>query len=195
VIYVNGQVDSPVRIDSRAPYNLDRSTGYKSCVQVPQGRSRIARRFIAGGAVKRQRVPSGTKEQARFARCFYRPSGAFASSHRNPRLKPWSIVGRPCRGLRSLIFRNRQPHRKHQPLSSWSAVPTRRVGTADHEEREILTSFRHPGLHSVCPELFSFTRPGLPDWRATLASTQNHKVALPASWRSIGNSRGARTPS
>ena len=57
--------------------------------------------------MKRQRVPSGTKEQVSCARSVFRSSGALASFHRNPRLKPGGLLSVvPAGTLKSLIFRN-----------------------------------------------------------------------------------------
>ena len=70
---------------------------------VPQGRQRIARRFIAGLNGRRGRDPPGRKEIVLRGRIAYllghvfgRPSGTLSVFRRDPGLAPWAIIYRPA---------------------------------------------------------------------------------------------------
>ena len=71
------------------------------CV-VPEGHSRIARRFNAGIRVPHGPSPAGTAETAR-VKPFSRPCGAWLFRSVHPRLKPWAIAIGPCGTHKRLV--------------------------------------------------------------------------------------------
>ncbi len=72
---------------------------------VPQGRSKIAQRFIAGLWREHKTSPVRDERTHRSSPIFsVAPPGLWPFSTRNPRLKPWATFGRPYRdfGIRAL---------------------------------------------------------------------------------------------
>jgi len=98
-----------------------------------------------------------------------------AGSNRRSGTRLWSKTQPQRRGEEKIRAKARSdcrpglPNHLPQSLSSWSAVPTRRVGTADHEERGYSLLLRYPGRRFAAG-LLSFAPTGLADWLATLAS-------------------------
>ena len=80
---------------------------------VPQGRSKIAQRFIAGLWREYKTSPVRDERTHRSNPIFsFAPLGLWPFSTCNPRLKPWAIFGRPYRdfGIRALLsFNMRSP--------------------------------------------------------------------------------------
>ncbi len=65
---------------------------------VPQGRSKIAQRFIAGLWREHKTSPVRDERTHRSSPIFsVAPTGLWPFSNRNPRLKPWATFGRPYR--------------------------------------------------------------------------------------------------
>src|SRR5437762_11277610 len=65
---------------------------------VPQGRSKIAQRFIAGLWRQHETSPVRDERTHRSSPIFsVAPTGLWPFSNRNPRLKPWATFGRPYR--------------------------------------------------------------------------------------------------
>ncbi len=76
---------------------------------VPQGRSKIAQRFIAGLWREYKTSPVRDERTHRSSTIFsVAPPGLWPFSTRNPRLKPWATFGRPYRdfGIRALLSFN-----------------------------------------------------------------------------------------
>ena len=72
---------------------------------VPQGRSKIAQRFIAGLWREHKTSPVRDERTHQSSPIFsVAPPGLLPFSTRNPRLKPWANFGRPYRdfGIRAL---------------------------------------------------------------------------------------------
>ena len=69
---------------------------------VPEGHSRIARRFNAGIRVPHCPSPAGTAETPR-VKPFNRPCGAWLFRSVHPRLKPWAIAIGPCGTHKRLV--------------------------------------------------------------------------------------------
>ena len=66
--------------------------------RVPQGRSKIAQRFIAGLWREHKSSPVRDERTHRSSPIFSAaPPGLWPCSTRNPRLKPWATFGRPYR--------------------------------------------------------------------------------------------------
>ena len=75
--------------------------------RVPQGRSKIAQRFIAGLWREHKTSPVRDERMHRSSSIFsVAPPGLWPFSTRNPRLKPWATFGRPYRdfGIRAPPF-------------------------------------------------------------------------------------------
>src|SRR5213075_2239113 len=65
---------------------------------VPQGRSKIAQRFIAGLSQEYKTSPVRDERMHRSSPIFsVAPPGLWSFSTRNPRLKPWATFDRPYR--------------------------------------------------------------------------------------------------
>ena len=90
---------------------------------VPQGRSKIAQRFIAGLWRKYRTSPVRDERTHQSSTIFsVAPPGLWPFSTRDPRLKPWATFGRPYRdfGLRALLSFN---------MTSTTPASSRREGT------------------------------------------------------------------
>ena len=73
---------------------------------VPQGRSKIAQRFIAGLWREHKTSPVRDERTHRSSPIFsIVPPGLGPFSTRNPRLKPWATFGRPYGTFGSVLFR------------------------------------------------------------------------------------------
>ena len=89
--------EAPIRAYARYVFSVSR-------FHVPQGRSKIAQRFIAGLWREHKTSPVRDERTHRSSPIFsVAPTGLWPFSTGNPRLKPWATFGRPYRdfGIRA----------------------------------------------------------------------------------------------